>query len=216
MTNSLADRADRAARTVRGKRERLVAAACELMYRQGVERTTLAEIAQLADVRLGNVYYYFKTKDDIIAAVVQTRVDQLEANFAVLQGGHRSPKARLKALVRVVAEEGESIAQFGCPYGTLCSELVKRVDGAELLAGRLMHVLLDWVELQLRSMGRRDARDLAVEFVAAYQGSAVLISSLGQPELMARQAQRFERWIDALTTSTNSSGSQLEEGLIPS
>jgi AcrR family transcriptional regulator len=51
----------------------LVAAARELVYRQGVERTTLADIAQVADVRLGNVYYYFKTQDDIVAAVVQAQ-----------------------------------------------------------------------------------------------------------------------------------------------
>jgi YVTN family beta-propeller protein len=34
-------------------------------------------------------------------------------------------------------------------------------------------------------MGRRDAHDLAVELVASYEGSAVLTSALGQPELMA-------------------------------
>ena len=46
-----------------GKRERLVAAACLVLHEQGVERTTLADIAQAADVPVGNVYYYFKTKD---------------------------------------------------------------------------------------------------------------------------------------------------------
>jgi AcrR family transcriptional regulator len=202
MTNSAAGETALAAR---GKRARLVAAACELVYRQGVERTTLADIAAAADVRVGNVYYYFKAKDDIIAAVMQARVDQLEAAFAALERGHRSPKARLKALVGVVAEQGGPIAQLGCPYGTLCSELVKRADGAEPLAARLMQVILGWAEQQFRSMGRGDARDLAVEFVAAYQGSAVLTSALGQPELMARQARRLARWIDALATSTRGS-----------
>jgi TetR/AcrR family transcriptional regulator, transcriptional repressor for nem operon len=114
-----------------------------------------------------------------------------------LERGHRSPRARLKALVAVVGEQGEPIARFGCPYGTLSAELVKRADGVEPLATRLMEALLGWVEEQFRAMGRRDARDLAVEFVAAYQGSAVLSSALGQPELMARQARRLERWIDS-------------------
>jgi TetR/AcrR family transcriptional repressor of nem operon len=45
-----------------GKRERLLGAAADLLYRQGVEKTTLADIAQAADVALGNIYYYFKTK----------------------------------------------------------------------------------------------------------------------------------------------------------
>lgn len=213
MTNSAT--AGGIASTARGKRERLVAAACELVYRQGVERTTLADIAQAADVRVGNVYYYFKTKDDIIAAVVQARVDELEAAFATLERGHRSPAARLTALVGVVAEHGGSIAQFGCRYGTLCSELVKRADGLEPLAARLMQVLLGWVEQQFRSMGRHDAYDLAVEFVAAYQGSAVLTSALGQPELMARQARRLERRIDGLATPTDRSGRRPDEKGLP-
>ncbi len=46
------------------------------MYRQGATATTLADIAQAADVPLGNVYYYFKTKDDLIRAVVQAEPDQ--------------------------------------------------------------------------------------------------------------------------------------------
>src|SRR6266508_1525118 len=101
------------------KRERLIAAACELMYRQGVEHTTLADIAQSSDVPLGNVYYYFKTKDDIVAAVVQTHVHQIESAVAALDRRHRSPKARLKGLVGAVAEQGDTIARYGCPYGTL-------------------------------------------------------------------------------------------------
>jgi TetR/AcrR family transcriptional repressor of nem operon len=47
-----------AVRAKPGKRERLVAAACQLFHQQGVEMTTLADIAQAADVPVGNIYYY--------------------------------------------------------------------------------------------------------------------------------------------------------------
>jgi len=50
----------------RDKRARLVDGACRAFYEQGVEHTTLADIARIADVPLGNVYYYFKTKDDLV------------------------------------------------------------------------------------------------------------------------------------------------------
>ncbi len=46
-------------------------------------------------------------------------------------------------------------------------------------------------------MGRSDAHDLAVELVAHHQGSTVLTSALGQPELMDQHTRRVERWIDA-------------------
>jgi AcrR family transcriptional regulator len=189
---------DAARRRDDGKRERLVDAACALAFRQGVERTTLAEIAAEADVALGNVYYYFKTKDEIVAAVVKARLDELQGAFAALEGAHRTPKARLKGLIRFVATEASSIAEFGCQYGTLCTDLVKRAGGPDPHAARLMGALLDWAETQFRAMGRRDAPDLAVQFVAAYQGTAVVTNALGRPEVMARQARRIERWLDTI------------------
>ena len=51
------------ARRETGKRERLVTAARRVLYEHGLEKTTLADIAAAADVPLGNVYYYLKTKD---------------------------------------------------------------------------------------------------------------------------------------------------------
>lgn len=199
MTNSAkTGQAGEAAAARPGKRERLIAAARELVYRQGVARTTLADIAQAADVPVGNVYYYFKTKDDIVGAVVHTHRDQLESTLAELEHRHRSPKARLKALMSLLAERADSTAQYGCPYGTLSSELAKQAGRSGSLAAPLMQTLLDWAEQQFRAMGRRDAHDLAVELVASYEGSAVLTSALGQPELMARQARRLQRWIEGL------------------
>jgi AcrR family transcriptional regulator len=182
-----------------GKRERLVEAARELVHRQGVARTTLADIAQAADVPLGNIYYYFKTKDDIIGAVLQTHALHIESALAELESRHRSPRARLKAFIRFLAERVDaSPPQYGCPYGTLSSELAKWADEPDPLVTPLMQMQLDWAERQFRAMGRRDGDDLAVELVASYEGSAVLTSTLGRPDLMARQARRLEKWIDTL------------------
>jgi AcrR family transcriptional regulator len=184
--------------TLPGRRERLIAAACDLLYRRGIARTTLAEIAEIAGVPLGNVYYYFKTKDDIVAAVVEARSDQLRSATAVLQRRHNSPKARLKALVALIAAEPDTIAAHGCPYGTLCTELANHSNESHALAAPLMQILIDWTEQQFHTMGRRDAHDLALELVAAYQGSAVLTNALRQPELMAHHARRLEKWINAI------------------
>ena len=184
-----------------GKRERLVAAACARFHRQGVEATTLAEIADEADVPLGNVYYYFKAKDDIVAAVIAARCGEIQSVGALLEQRHRSPKARLKALVHMVADQRAMISRYGCPYGTLCAELVSRDnEHARELASDLMHALLGWTEEQFRTMGRHDARDLAIELVTMYQGSAAVASALGDADLFARQARRMQRWIDSINT----------------
>ena len=62
--------ADSVTQREQGKRERLVAGAREVIHRQGVENTTIADIALAAKVPVGNVYYYFKTKDELVAAAI--------------------------------------------------------------------------------------------------------------------------------------------------
>src|SRR5881275_1165301 len=103
------------------KRERLIGGAREVLHTQGVENTTLADIAEAADVPVGNVYYYFKTKDDLVHAVIDAHARDVESTLASFDG-HRTPKARLKALVRALTDQSELTARFGCPQGTLCSE----------------------------------------------------------------------------------------------
>ena len=194
----LNDTDEAASPTPPGKRERLIAAACDLFYRQGIAGTTLAHIAEAAEVPLGNMYYYFKTKDDIVAAVVEARTEEIRSATAALQRRHGTPKARLKALVGLLADGRDTIADHGCPYGTLCTEVANQPGQSHSLTAPLMQTLLDWTEQQFDAMGRRDAHDLALELVIAYQGSAVLTNALAQPELMAREARRLEKWINAL------------------
>ena len=190
MTDSLSERKQ-------GKRERLVAGARQVIYQQGVETTTIADIAQAADVPVGNVYYYFKTKDELVAAAIDGHAQDVHAVLRSLER-HRTPQARLKALVRELMSQREQVADYGCPLGSLCSELDKRADGLDRSCSDLLRLPVDWAERQFRTMGRRDARDLAVALIAAYQGIALLTNTFRDPELMTREGRRLERWIDSL------------------
>ena len=180
-----------------GKRERLIAGARQVLHEQGVEATTLADIANVAEVPLGNVYYYFKTKDELVAAAIDSHCREIQTTLASLDR-HRTPKGRLKAFVRMLVSQRELTARYGCPQGTLCSELDKREDGLASDCAELIRLPIDWTERQFRAMGRRDARDLAVALIAAYQGIALLTNTLRDPELMTREGRRLERWIDSL------------------
>jgi len=181
-----------------GKRERLIAAASWLLHQQGVERTTLADIAKAADVPVGNVYYYFKAKDDVVRAVIEAHVQQIKTTLAAIEARHRSPKSRLKAFVREFTAQSEIVAQFGCPLGSLCSELDKRVTEPGLPAADLMRLPIEWAEGQFRLLGRADARDLAFDLLAAYEGSALLANTMRDPEILSGAARRIDRWIDTL------------------
>jgi TetR/AcrR family transcriptional regulator, transcriptional repressor for nem operon len=180
-----------------GKRARLVAAACQMVHQQGVEKTTLADIAQAAGVPLGNVYYYFKTKNDIVRAVVEMHLNEANAMLAAIEDAYATPRERLKAVFCGLSQQSEQIAQYGCPRGSLCTELDKRADGPGI-AAELMRVPLDWAARQFQAMGRPDGRDLAIELIARYQGTALLANTFRDPDLMDREAGRFGQWIDSV------------------
>src|SRR5919204_3944945 len=138
-----------------GKRDRLVEGARQVLHVQGVERTTLADIAQAADVPVGNVYYYFKTKDELVAAAIDRHAQDIRALLSSLER-HRTPQARLKALVRKLIEQRELVAEHGCPHGSLCSELEKRSDGIDRTAAKLVEIPIEWAADQFREIGRGD------------------------------------------------------------
>jgi TetR/AcrR family transcriptional repressor of nem operon len=47
-------------------------------------------------------------------------------------------------------------------------------------------------------LGRRDARDLAFDLLATYEGNALLANTLRDPAVLTGAARRLEKWIDAL------------------
>ena len=192
MTNSTTEKRS-------GKRERLVDSARDLFHERGVQRTTLAEVAERAEVPLGNVYYYFKSRDELIDAVLDGNQAQAGVLIQTFER-HRSPQARLKALVRNWTDMSETVARHGCPVGTLCAELDKTEDGHDRGAAALMALIVDWAENQFRLLGKRDARDLAVALFAGIQGAALLANTFRDPTILTRQTRHLERWIDALAS----------------
>ncbi|MGA5036324.1 TetR/AcrR family transcriptional regulator [Streptomyces capoamus] len=183
------------------KRRRLTAAAARVLHQQGVERTTLADIAREAGVPVGNVYYYFKTKDELVRAALaehQAHLDELTAALDELP----VPRDRLKALVEAWTAQRETAARHGCPTGTLAVELDKRADGTlDAEAGAVVRRLLDWTAAQFRQWGLPAPDDHALTLVSAYQGMSLLANALRDPDVMTREGARLLRWLDSLEVS---------------
>jgi AcrR family transcriptional regulator len=188
------------------KRAELVAAATRLLHEQGFHRTTLAHVAESAKVPLGNVYYYFKTKDALAEAVVTAHEEALRSRFASWTDAHREPRARLRRLVRASLDVADGVIQFGCPHGSFCQELEKLGPGAPLsrAAQRLLAVYIDWAEEQFRAHGvrGREARALAADLVGAVQGAMLLAHTMRSKELLTHQIRRVEKWLDGALNST--------------
>jgi len=180
------------------KRQRLMRAAAEVIHRQGAERTTIADIARVAEVPLGNVYYYFKTKDELVAAALSEHARQLELLTSRLDQ-LSDPRERLKGLITAWVSQRDLAARYGCPTGTLAVELDKRDEGdLDVEVGRVIRLLLTWVERQFRELGRPEPDGLALTLVGAYQGMSLLANALRDPGVMEREGTRLLAWLDSL------------------
>jgi len=180
------------------KRDRLIDAANDLIYQQTFNATTLADIAAKANVPLGNVYYYFKTKDDILKAVIQKRSVELQAQFSAFEEAYPNAKDRLRALIESNVKTSETTAQYGCTLGSLCQELAKFTGELSQIAAELMHRTLEWVEAQFKAMGKGEQSTILAKYlIGSLQGVSLLTLTFKDPSLLQRQSKTLEKWLEA-------------------
>lgn len=177
-----------------GTRERLVAAAAAVIHAEGYAGTTLARVAQAAEVPLGNVYYWFRTKDALAEAVVDARVEEVAS---LLNDAERTtdPRERLAALLLGFASNCAEMARLGCPYGTLAQELEKHDDALARSAKRIFAVQRKWMARQFREAGAGRPDALAVELLAGMQGAALLAHALREPAILEARLAALVRWV---------------------
>ncbi|MES2212894.1 MAG: TetR/AcrR family transcriptional regulator, partial [Pseudomonadota bacterium] len=107
------------------KRQRLIEAADTLFHQQGVSITTLADIANLAGIPLGNVYYYFKSKDSIITSVIERRSQDLQALLTQLNSQTSDPAERLALYLQNNESTLDRMMAYGEHTSSLCQEVSK-------------------------------------------------------------------------------------------
>lgn len=181
------------------KRGMLVEAADKLVYLQGFHETTLADIAVHAGIPLGNLYYYFKTKEELGTAIIARRA-KYYSDLAAEWGKQADPKTRIVAFIEFVEGRREYLSRSGCPIGSLCQELHKGDSG--LLAEQataLFTEQLKWLEGQFLALGCEDASaGHALHLLSALQGAALLTHTFGNPELMRDEATLVKEWVKEL------------------
>ncbi len=171
------------------KRARLVKAAKSLLLKKGYNETTLADIAQEADVPLGNVYYYFKTKEAIGQAVIKQHLHDLDACF-VNWNQLTDPKERLRALTDSGLQPIEDTVNWGCAIGSLCQELCKNSSPLSEAAAALMNKLVGWVSTQFKEMGKdeTEAHMHAVKLISYVQGMSLLSNTFKDADIAKKQS----------------------------
>lgn len=182
------------------KRIRLIEAAMILIHQQSFNLTTLADIAHKADVPLGNVYYYFKKKEDIGEAVIDKLAATLGEMLKLLDD-IAQPIDRLKAFLKdsIGNENLEQVARYGCSIGGLCQELSKQSGSLADRAAKLLHDMLEWAQAQFNSMGcGADSANFALTLISGVQGAYLLTHTFKDPKFSIRQAEILSIWLDSI------------------
>ena len=180
------------------KRARLIETTMKLAYKHGFRETSLADIAEAARVPIGNVYYYFKTKDELGEAVVERRLAEFRA-FREEIDRLSSPKERLFAFVKRIQSNREQLARGGCPLGGLCTELHKEGGPLAKKSAALFTEPMRWLEEQFRALGHENnSRELAVHFFSAFQGMAAVALGANDQEVVVMETKRLKDWIGTL------------------
>ena len=114
--------------------------------------------------RAANFYYHFKTKDEILGAVIDRRLAATRAMLQTWQADEPDPRARIMRFVRILIDNRPAIMAWGCPVGTLSSELAKLGHGAHGRAAEIFGLFRDWLARQFAALGGADAEALAPTF----------------------------------------------------
>jgi AcrR family transcriptional regulator len=180
------------------KRTRLIETGMKLAYQRGFREASLADIAEAAHVPVGNVYYYFKTKEELGEAVVERRLAEFRALREELDR-LSSPKERLFAFVESIHRNRERLARGGCPLGGLCTELQKEGGALAKKSAALYTEPMAWLEEQFRGAGHgEDSRELAVHVFSVFQGMAAVAYGANDPDVVVTEVKRLKNWIAAL------------------
>jgi AcrR family transcriptional regulator len=107
-------------------RDRIISAAVDVLQTETVSGASIDKVVAAAGVARKTFYLHFKTKDDLLAAVVeQQKPHYLERfqYFASFAGKDASPSARVRSILKTIAEAAQSPEWKGCCYIRLAAEL---------------------------------------------------------------------------------------------
>ena len=180
-------------------RQRIIEAANRLFYERGYNRTSFSDIADVAGVQRGNFYYYFRSKEDILLAVIASRSEGIARMLADWRDTIADPRDRLRRYVQILDNEVDNVLAFGCPMGSLNAELGKQQPELQASAARMFDLFCDWLEQQFLLLGKADAsRDLALELLGRTQGVALMSHVYKDAAFLRRQLRQLQQWIDSL------------------
>ncbi|MET9261583.1 TetR/AcrR family transcriptional regulator [Amycolatopsis sp. NPDC004079] len=187
-------------RTTRGlvTRERIVAAAAQLMFERGVAGTSTPDVRDAAGVSSSQIYHYFADKSALTRAVIEFQTARILTGQRVLLSRLDSFEALRDWRDAIVQIEHDLDCRGGCPLGSLTSELAEHDPAARtaLAEGftQWTAAIRDGLQDMLDRGVLRDDADphrLSLATMAALQGGLILAQA-------QRSTAALEAGLDAM------------------
>ncbi len=182
-----------------GNRQRIIAAADRLFYRRGYNQTSFQDISDETGIPRGNFYYYFKTKDDILEAVVQSRSSAFINSLKQCESRTKDPRQRLLQLAEMLEVNKDDVLEAGCPIGSLSSELAKSDAALHSKARLVFKVIHEWAARQFEMLDVDNADELAMDMLARMQGVTVMACAFKDEAFLQRSLVELKQWIENKT-----------------
>ena len=179
-------------------RERLLAAADELFYAEGVQSVGIDRILRRAVVAKASLYSLFGSKEALVCAYLSRRHAETLARLRDAVEAETEPRARLLAMfdaqARIIAEPGFR----GCAFAAACAEAP--AGGAVERAARGFRRELRALFGELAGAAEAaDSEALAGELQLLHDGVALAARLDGDPAAAARARAAAAALIDAHT-----------------
>lgn len=179
-------------------RQRIVDAADHLFYSRGYNQTSFSDISDETGIPRGNFYYYFKTKEEILSAVVDARLDIFKQMLSRCEKNTADPMQRLQNFVQFPLNNEAQVLRYGCPIGSLSVELVKEQD-TDLSEKRLTAVfdlIRDWIRQQMNALGlQARSADLSLDLLAKLQGTLMIANIYNDAAFLHRGIEDAKLWL---------------------
>jgi AcrR family transcriptional regulator len=176
----------------RGARARILTAASELFYFEGINATGVERIASRASVSKRTLYRHFPSKTALVEQYLQ-RLRQ-EAGEST---GTGTPRARLLALFEL--SDSENGRMRGCPFHNAAVEAAGALPGVEHIVHLHKRDYIDGLNELARQAGAADPEMLGNQIALLYEGASGLSTSLNDPAPWTRARAAAEALIDQAT-----------------
>ena len=108
-------------------RERILRAACELFYRQGIRAVGVDAVAEAAETNKMTLYRHFASKDELVAEYLRRLTEDREAIWQQLADAHRGdPWGHLQAWLQTAAQQVTDPTSRGCAVANAAVELPEK------------------------------------------------------------------------------------------